>query len=79
MKKVLKTPISAQDLEDLKVGDVVYLDGTLVTCRDVAHRRLIEYGQELPVDIAGGAIFPAGPVGREKEGGRYEVGSIASS
>ena len=59
MKKVLKTPISIEDLEALKVGDIVYLDGTLVTCRDVAHRRLIEYGQELPVDLAGGAVRQA--------------------
>jgi tartrate/fumarate subfamily iron-sulfur-dependent hydro-lyase beta chain len=36
---------------------VVYLTGHLVTCRDVAHRRLIEQGRELPVNLEGGAIF----------------------
>ena len=76
MKKVLKTPISIEDLEELKVGDIVYLDGTLVTCRDVAHRRLIEYGRELPVDLSGGAIFHAGPIVREKDDGGYEMVSI---
>lgn len=48
MKKILTTPISSKDLEELNVGDVVYLNGTLITCRDVAHRRLIELGRELP-------------------------------
>ena len=62
MKKILKTPISAEDLKDIKAGDVIYLDGHIVTCRDVAHRRLIEYGRELPVDLNGGAIFHAGPI-----------------
>ncbi len=76
MKKVLKTPISSEDLTDLKVGDVVYLDGTLVTCRDVAHRRLIELGQELPVNIEGGAIFHAGPIVKAKDDGSYEMVSI---
>ena len=38
-KKVLTTPISAKDLEDIHVGDVIYLTGELTTCRDVAHRR----------------------------------------
>lgn len=78
MKKILTTPISAADLEDLKVGDVVYLNGHIVTCRDVAHRRLIEYGRELPVDIKGGAIFHAGPIVRKIEGedNKYEMVSV---
>jgi L(+)-tartrate dehydratase beta subunit len=75
-KRILKTPISDEDLADLKVGDIVYLDGTLVTCRDVAHRRLIELGRDLPVDLKGGAIFHAGPIVREHEDGGYEMVSI---
>ena len=43
-KKVLVTPVSAEDLADIKIGDIVWLDGDLMTCRDVAHRRLVEYG-----------------------------------
>lgn len=76
MRKTLTTPIRDEDLEDLEVGDVVYLTGTLVTCRDVAHRRLIELGRELPVDLKGGAIFHAGPIVREKADGGYEMVSI---
>ena len=76
MKKTLTTPIRDEDLESLRAGDVVYLTGTLVTCRDVAHRRLIELGRELPVDLRGGAIFHAGPIVRKKEDGDYEMVSI---
>lgn len=76
MKKTLTTPIKDEDLESLEAGDVVYLTGTLVTCRDVAHRRLIELGRELPVDLKGGAIFHAGPIVREKPDGNYEMVSI---
>lgn len=64
MKKVLHTPVSAEDLKDIHVGDVVYLTGHITTCRDVAHRRLIELGRELPIDLNGGAIFHAGPIVR---------------
>lgn len=64
MKKVLTTPLRDEDLADLKIGDVVYLTGRLVTCRDVAHRRLIEQGRQLPVNLEGGAIFHAGPIVR---------------
>ena len=76
MKKILTTPLKSEDLQDLRVGDVVYLTGRLVTCRDVAHRRLIEQGRELPVDLEGGAIFHAGPIVRKKDDGQFEMVSI---
>ena len=50
-KKVLVTPVSAEDIADIKIGDIVYLDGDLMTCRDVAHRRLVVHGRALPYDI----------------------------
>lgn len=76
MKKILTTPIKDEDLLDLKVGDVVYLTGRLVTCRDVAHRRLIAQGRELPVNLEGGAIFHAGPIVRKKGENDFEMVSI---
>ena len=54
-----------EDLADIKIGDIVWLDGDLMTCRDVAHRRLVEYGRELPYDIRNKAIFHAGPIVRK--------------
>ena len=61
-KKILTTPISAEDLADIKAGDIIYLNGSMTTCRDVAHRRLVEEGRELPVDVRNNAIFHAGPI-----------------
>ncbi|MBP7403126.1 MAG: L(+)-tartrate dehydratase subunit beta [Clostridia bacterium] len=77
-KKILRTPISPDDLADLRIGDIVYLTGHIVTCRDVAHRRLIEYGRELPVDLRDGAIIHAGPIVRKIAGSqdKYEMVSI---
>ena len=77
-KKVLVTPVSAEDLADIKIGDIVWLDGDLMTCRDVAHRRLVEYGRELPYEVRNKAIFHAGPIVRKKEGteDEYEMVSV---
>ncbi|RVU54666.1 L(+)-tartrate dehydratase subunit beta [Anaerosphaera multitolerans] len=75
-KKILTTPISSEDLEGIEVGDIIYLTGHFVTCRDVAHRRLIERNIELPVDLQGGAIFHAGPIVRPLENNKYEMVSI---
>ncbi len=61
----LKTPISETDNRKLKVNDVIYLSGTVVTARDQAHRRALDVakkGKALPVDLAGLAVFHCGPV-----------------
>ena len=63
-KVVLHTPIKVADLENIKVGDIIYLTGHITTCRDVAHRRVIEEGRKLPVDVRNGAILHAGPIVR---------------
>lgn len=75
-KKILTTPISAEDLADIHIGDLVYLNGSMTTCRDVAHRRLVEAGRELPVDVKDAAILHAGPIIRTLEDGKYEVVSV---
>ena len=75
-KKVLTTPIKDEDLKDIRIGDIIYLTGTLVTCRDVAHRRLIEEKIPLPVDLKGKAIFHAGPIVRDLGNEEYEIVSI---
>jgi len=75
VKKILTTPISNEDLESLTAGDIVYLTGQMVTCRDMGHRRLIELGIPLPVDLQGGAILHAGPIVR-RTGDGWEMVSI---
>ena len=43
-KTILTTPVSAEDLEGIKIGDIIYLNGSMTTCRDVAHRRVVSVG-----------------------------------
>ena len=75
MNKILKTPIQSEDVEQLKIGDIVFLDGYLVTCRDMAHRRLIDMGLQLPVELEGLAILHAGPI-VTKDGDGWKIVSI---
>ena len=76
--KILTTPIQDEELESLTIGDIIYLTGYLVTSRDDVHHRLIKQNKKLPVDLAGKAIFHAGPIMQEIEGqpGKYRVISI---
>jgi len=68
-----KTPISEEDIRKLKVNDVLYVTGTVVTARDQAHRRALEFfnqGKPLPLSIEGLAVFHCGPV-VSKEGDKW--------
>jgi len=75
-KKILTTPISAEDLKDIKIGDIIYLSGSLTTCRDVAHRRVVEEGREIPVDVRNNAILHAGPIIRPLDNDKFEMVSV---
>jgi len=60
----LKTPLSDNDVEKLKAGDKVLLNGVIYTGRDAAHKRLfdlLKQGKPLPVDIKGQVIYYVGP------------------
>jgi fumarate hydratase subunit beta len=70
-----KTPISEEDARKLKVNDVLYVTGTIVTARDQAHRRALEFfkqGKPLPVNLEGLAVFHCGPV-VSKEGDKWKA------
>lgn len=64
MDKKIKAPIDKETAKSLKAGDYVYIDGTIYTARDAAHKRMIETldrGEALPIDIAGNVIYYMGP------------------
>ncbi|MCS7095602.1 MAG: FumA C-terminus/TtdB family hydratase beta subunit [Nitrososphaerota archaeon] len=61
----LKTPLSDSEIRLLKVNDVLYISGLVVTARDQAHKRLLEHvktGKPPPMDMSGLAIYHCGPV-----------------
>jgi fumarate hydratase subunit beta len=60
----MKTPLTDEDVEKLRIGDIVLLSGTVYTARDAAHKRLVELLEkdgELPIDIRGQVIYYVGP------------------
>lgn len=63
MEYSLSVPVSLEDLQKLRAGDVIRLSGTLYTARDAAHARfaeLLRLGEPLPVP-KGCCIYYAGP------------------
>jgi len=71
----LKTPISEEEARKLKVNDVLYVTGTIVTARDTAHKKALDQfkqGKPLPLSLEGLAVFHCGPIVK-KEGDKWVV------
>lgn len=76
MKKILTTPIREVDILDLRIGDIVYLTGTLATCRDTGHKHRVLKGNIPKLDLTGGAVFHAGPITRKRADGGWDMISV---
>lgn len=74
----LTTPITDEDIDKLKAGDVITISGQILTARDQAHKRILEEGA--PCDIEGAVLFHAGPIIQEEneneEDSKYKMVAV---
>jgi fumarate hydratase subunit beta len=60
----LTTPISNEEIKNLRIGDVVAITGTIFTARDAAHARLAELVKNqltLPFNPKNAVVYYVGP------------------
>jgi fumarate hydratase, class I len=68
---VLEAPITEEQIRQLKVGDVVRINGMIYTGRDAIHKHLMDH--DSPVDLDGQIIYHCGPVMLKDEDGNWHV------
>ncbi|MDO9536813.1 MAG: FumA C-terminus/TtdB family hydratase beta subunit [Thermoplasmata archaeon] len=68
----LKTPIDEEIITKLKVGDIIYLSGTVFTARDEAHMELLKHGDIPGFDMTGLGLYHCGPV-MQQENGKWNI------
>jgi len=56
----LETPLSEEKVRALTVGDVVLMNGRMITGRDAAHTYLMHH--DAPCDLEGAILYHCGPV-----------------
>ena len=64
MDKYINAPLSKEDAAGLRAGDYVYINGTIYTARDAAHKRMyeaLERDEKLPMDMESNIIYYMGP------------------
>lgn len=68
---VLQTPISEEQIRQLRVGDVVIINGPMHTGRDALHKYLMDH--DSPIDLNGAVIYHCGPVMAKDANGEWVV------
>ncbi len=64
IQKKITTPLTKEQVGDLKCGDRVLITGTIYTARDAAHMRILSElseGKDPPFPMDGNIIYYAGP------------------
>ncbi|MEN8254375.1 MAG: fumarate hydratase C-terminal domain-containing protein [Verrucomicrobiota bacterium] len=77
----LQVPVAPADLETLRIGQIVYLDGVIYTGREALYRRAIDEKQPLPVDPAtiSNVNFHCSPAAAVDSEGRCKVGAVTAT
>ena len=70
----LKTPLSQQDVEQLAIGDVVYISGEAFTCRSRLHRWVLDENHPAPrVSKERDLLIHVGPIVLPQEDGSWKL------
>ena len=63
MEYHLDLPLKNKELTQLKVGDTIYVTGTLFTARDEAHHKMLSLSKnQIPFNPAAMGLFHCGPL-----------------
>lgn len=70
MEYHLTLPLKKEDIQKLKIGDILYVTGTLFTARDEAHHKMLELPKnQIPFDPSKMGLFHCGPLMKQTEQG----------
>lgn len=77
----LNTPVTEQALRELKLGDVVYLNGVVYTGREGVYKRCLEEGGSLPEKLAeiSNVNFHCSPAATPDGNGGFKVGALSGT
>ena len=78
----LNMPITEEQARELRLGDVVYLSGKVVTLRDMTHGRAVEIirkGEDVPFDLKNSAIWHCAPIVKKDDSGKWHITAAGST
>jgi len=77
----LSTTPSQEAINDLRLGDIVYLDGLMYTAREGVYMRALEDKANIPMELPSqsAANFHCSPAARINEDGTFDMGAVTAT
>lgn len=77
----LSTTPTAEAIADLRLGDIVYLDGLMYTAREGVYMRALEERANIPMELPAesAANFHCSPAARINADGSFEMGAVTAT
>ena len=77
----LSTTPTQEALDDLQLGDIVYLDGLMYTAREGVYMRALEAKANIPMELPrdSAANFHCSPAARINPDGSFEMGAVTAT
>lgn len=77
----LSTTPKPEALAELRLGDIVYLDGLIYTAREGVYRRALEEKANIPLELPSesAANFHCSPAATIREDGSFDMGAVTAT
>jgi len=77
----LSTTPTPEALTELRLGDIVYLDGLIYTAREGVYKRALEEQANIPMELPGQSAtnFHCSPAARINPDGSFEMGAVTAT
>ena len=77
----LSTTPTAEAVAELRLGDIVYLDGLIYTAREGVYMRALEDQANIPMDLPSqsAANFHCSPAANIRDDGSYDLGAVTAT
>jgi L(+)-tartrate dehydratase beta subunit len=77
----LQTPVSPSAIQQLKLGDVVYLHGVVYTAREGVYRKVVDEGRGLPASVSQltNVNFHCSPAATARPDGSHVVEAVTAT
>lgn len=78
---VLSTTPSAAEIAELRLGDIVYLDGLMYTAREGVYTRALDQQANIPLELPSksAANFHCSPAARINPDGSFDLGAVTAT
>jgi len=77
----LSTTPTQEAINELRLGDIVYLDGLMYTAREGVYKRALEHSANIPIDLPhqSAANFHCSPAARINPDGSFSMGAVTAT